>query len=160
MFSLDLDAPAQRDGRSIHANYRKACCQSNGNRGTQVVRERATTQITFQHQKKRERRNSISFFIHIAYMFSLDLDAPAQRDGRSIHANHRKACCQPNGNRGTQVVRERATTQITFQHQKKRDSISFFVHIAASHNNVDAHVMGFIRNVHSRIHRRCADLGL
>ena len=80
MFSLDLDAPAQRDGRSIHANYRKACCQSNGNRGTQVVRERATTQITFQHQKKRERRNSISFFIHIAYMFSLDLDAPAQRE--------------------------------------------------------------------------------
>jgi len=33
-----------------------------------------------EHQKKRERRNSISFFIHIAYMFSLDLDAPAQRE--------------------------------------------------------------------------------
>jgi len=76
-------------------------------------------------------RNSIYFFIQIAYMFSLDLDAPAQRDGRSIHANHRKACCQPNGNCGTQVVREHATTQITFQHQEKKEkekNFFFYTH--------------------------------
>jgi len=50
-----------------------------------------------------------------------------QEDVRSIHANHRKACCQPNGNCGTQVFKVRATTQITFHPKKKKRGRNIFL---------------------------------